>query len=245
MELQHDRTIQSRDDRSSIRITNMMKDKYRQMPEITSEEMIQGYIPSPRIHLTDTFLTIPSRRPRFDHSTQLILRPDYSDLCLMNYHTDSAWIRYNEQRIEQLQQRINLMLQIDENEEAQLLLPTSSPIQPTVATVTQRIDDALMISPRYPHQLIHRGKKKHFLFKVKTTFSSVLLLLFSITLSISISIASISTEFSSFINSKCHTFDNTCIEICSNINTISSITDTFSTITNINSTTYCLHITSK
>lgn len=170
MELQHDRTIQSRDDRSSIRITNMMKDKYRQMPEITSEEMIQGYIPSPRIHLTDTFLTIPSRRPRFDHSTQLILRPDYSDLCLMNYHTDSAWIRYNEQRIEQLQQRINLMLQIDENEEAQLLLPTSSPIQPTVATVTQRIDDALMISPRYPHQLIHRGKKNIFCSRLKQHF---------------------------------------------------------------------------
>ena len=162
MELQRDRTIrsnQSKDDRSSIRITNMMKDKYRQMPEITSEEMIQGYIPSPRIHLTDTFLTIPQRRPRFDHSTQFILRPDYSDLCLINAHTDSAWIRYNEQRIEQLQKRINLMLQIDENEEAQLLLSIPSP---TIATVTQRIDDALMISPRYPHQLIHRGKNIFF-----------------------------------------------------------------------------------
>lgn len=171
MELQRDRTILSNDDRSSsIRITNLMKDKYRQMPEITSEDMIQGYIPSPRIHLTDTFLTIPQRRPRFD---QVILRPDYSDLCLMNYHKDSAWIRYNEQRIDQLQKRINLMLQIDENEEAQLLLPSLTPIQPTIATVTQRIDDALMISPRYPHHLIQRGKTKLPFSRLRKHFHSI------------------------------------------------------------------------
>lgn len=147
----------SKDERTSLRITNVIKDKYRQMPEITSEQMIQGYVPSPRIHLCDTYLTIPRQRePRFCHSSNIFYRPDYCDLCVTDYHHDSAWIRFNEQRIEELQRRINLMLQIDDDEEVQLLLSTPSVI-PT--TVTQRIDDALLISPRHRSQLLHRSDR--------------------------------------------------------------------------------------
>ena len=87
------------------------------MANLTSEEMLYGYVPSPLTYITDSTITSPRKRqPRFD----------YSDLFSTDYTTNSAWIRYNEQRIEQIQKRIDLMLLIDDNEEAQLLLsPTS------------------------------------------------------------------------------------------------------------------------
>ncbi|CAF0776245.1 unnamed protein product [Adineta steineri] len=136
-------------DRSlSTTITNIIRDKYRKMPEITSEEMIQGYIPSPRIYITSS--TIVSPRERQSHRLTL---PDYCSLCLTDYNGSSAWIKYNERRIEQLQKRIDLMLQIDDNEEAELLL-SSSPRYSTVATVSQRIDDILMKKPRSHRSLI-------------------------------------------------------------------------------------------
>ena len=259
MEVHHhhhrDRTSlanQSNDDRSSLRITNVIKDKYRQLPEITSEQMIEGYVPSPRIHLCDTLLTIPrqQREPRFCHSSKLLVRPDYCDLCLTDYHTDSAWIRYNEQRVEQLQRRINLMLQIDDDEEVQLLYPTP-PIIPTTATVTQRIDDALSISSRHRSQLLHRsdqiGKAFFFFFfpsRLNKYVNMILMCFFSITSSISISITSIRSEFSACTQSTCHTFDHTGVEICSNIYTIGSTTNTFTTIDNIYSSTDCIDTSS-
>jgi hypothetical protein len=167
MELHRDISFlsnQSKEDRSSLTIANLIKDKYRTMPGITSEEMIQGYIPSPRIHITNSILNSPrQRQPRFQNSSKIIIRPDYCDLCLIDYNTSSAWIRYNERRIEELQKRIDLMLQIDDNEEAQLLISPS--IKTTTATVTQRIDDILMQKPRYRSPLLyHHDRLRKFLY---------------------------------------------------------------------------------
>lgn len=139
---------QSNDDYSTITYTNLIKDKYRSMPAITSHEMIQAYVPSPRIHLATS---IRQRQPRFLTSSNMLIRPNYCDLCSTDHYTSSAWVRYNERRIEELQKRIDIMLQIDDNEEAQLLL-TPDYLLPstTVATVSQRIDDLLTARPRYP-----------------------------------------------------------------------------------------------
>jgi hypothetical protein len=83
------------------------------MANLTTEEMLYGYVPSPRTYITDSTIISPRKRhPRFD----------YSDLFSTEYTNNSAWIRYNEQRIEQMQKRIDLMLLIDDNEEAQFLL---------------------------------------------------------------------------------------------------------------------------
>lgn len=157
MELYRDITLlsnQSKEDRPSLTITNLIKDKYRVMPEITSEEMIQGYIPSPRIHLTNYLLTSPrQRQPRYITSSQILTRPDYCDLCLTDHNTSSAWIKFNERRIEEFQKRIDLMLQIDDDEEVQLLLsPTINTIKPTV---TQRIDDILLRKSRYRSPILY------------------------------------------------------------------------------------------
>ena len=133
----------SKEDRPTlITVPNIIKDKYRTMPEITSQDMIQGYIPSPRIHITNSILNSPRQRsPYFIHSKKELPRPIYCDLCLTDHNTSSAWIKYNERRIEELQNRIDLMLQIDDNEDVQLLL--SSTTYPTTPTVTQRIDHIL------------------------------------------------------------------------------------------------------
>jgi hypothetical protein len=109
------------------------------MANISSEEMLSGYIPSPRIYLTESTISSPRKRhPRFD----------YYDLCVSDHTSNSAWIRYNEQRIEQLQKRIDLMLQIDDNEEAHYLL--ASPY-----TIQSRIDDLLNRKPKRRTQIIN------------------------------------------------------------------------------------------
>ncbi len=97
--------------------------------------MLQGYIPSPRISVTN--LISRPRQSRFD----------YCNLCLTDYDRSSSWIRYNEERIDQLQKRIDLMLQIDDNDENQFLLSTN--------TVTQRIDQILMNKSKYQNQRIY------------------------------------------------------------------------------------------
>jgi hypothetical protein len=157
---------QSKEDRPLLTITNVIKDKYRSMPGITSEEMIQGYVPSPRIHIANTLVTLPrQRQPRFVNSSKILIRPDYCNLCLTGHNTSSAWIRYNEKRIEELQRRINLMLEIDDNEEVQLFLSPINRIT-TTATVSQRIDDIIMRRPRYRSPLLyypdHIGKFLYF-----------------------------------------------------------------------------------
>ncbi|CAF4949494.1 unnamed protein product [Rotaria sp. Silwood1] len=150
MELYRDISLLSKDDRPPSTTTiNIIKDKYRSMPGLTSEEMIKAYMPSPKVHITKCLLdSSRQRQPRFLTPSTVITRPNYCDLCLTGHHRSSAWIQYNERRIEELQKRIDLMLQIDDIEEAQLLL-SSTPIIPTTATVTQRIDDILSRRSKY------------------------------------------------------------------------------------------------
>ncbi len=111
---------------SSLSVSRLLKSKYRTMTNLTNEKMLEGYIPSPRLYIKNS--------PRQHKS-----RFDYCDLCLIDHNRSSAWIRYNEQRIEKLQKRIDLMLQLDD--ENQLILPFN--------TVTQTIDDIIMRKPKY------------------------------------------------------------------------------------------------
>ncbi|CAF0987094.1 unnamed protein product [Adineta ricciae] len=152
MELYRDVSLlstRSKDDRSVSSLTNVTRDKYRTMPDITPEEMLQGYVSSPRRHLTTS-----ERQPRFVvPPPSEVIRPDYCTLCFQDHHSSSAWVKYNERRVEQLQRRIDLMLQIDDNEEADMLL-TRSVYPTTVATVSQRIDDILLRKPQYRSPLL-------------------------------------------------------------------------------------------
>ena len=97
--------------------------KYRSMPSISSEEMLQGYIPVP-----------PPRRV------------DYCDLCVTDPQTSSAWVRYNERRIDDLQKRLDYLLRLDESEDT---LRTDS-------TVSERIDQMLLGHPPPPRQRVNR-----------------------------------------------------------------------------------------
>ena len=152
MELYRDISLlsaRSKDDRSVSSLTNVTRDKYRTMPDITPEEMLQGYVSSPRRHLTTS-----ERQPRFvAPPPSEVTRPDYCTLCFEDHHSSSAWVKYNERRVEQLQRRIDLMLQIDDNEEADMLL-TRSVYPTTVATVSQRIDDILLRKTQYRSPLL-------------------------------------------------------------------------------------------
>ena len=99
--------------------------KYRSMPGITSEQMLEGHFPlSPR-----------QRLPRFSN---YFIRPDYCNLCLNDHPTSSAWIRYNERRVEDLQKRIDLMLNIDDYEEAKFLLRPTDRIPQRQPRIPQR-----------------------------------------------------------------------------------------------------------
>jgi hypothetical protein len=156
-------STQSKEERPTSTVTNLVKGKYRSMPGITSHDMIEGYIPTPKIHITKSLITSPrQRQPRYIPPARIITtRPDYCNLCLTDHNTSSAWVRYNERRIDELQQRIDLMLQIDDSEEA-LFSPR---IIPTTATVSQRIDDILMRRPRYRSPLVyHHDRLCKFLF---------------------------------------------------------------------------------
>lgn len=130
------------DSSSSSSISRLTKNKYRSMPGETSEEMIVGYVPPREIQLNHSLVNLSARQrqPRYD----------YCDLNLSDASLDSAWIRFNEQRIDDLQKRIDLMLQIDDNDEAQFLL---SSIHPITNTVTEHIDDLLMNKSKYRHPL--------------------------------------------------------------------------------------------
>lgn len=137
---------QSQSKEELIRVNALLSkhliEKYRTMPGISSQQMIQGYIPSARVSL------IMSPQERQLSSTEtLISRPPtrYCDLCVNDRSTTgSAWIRYNERRIEDLQKRIDLMLKIDDQEEAKLLLtPTDSTRVEKNKLVQQRIDELI------------------------------------------------------------------------------------------------------
>ena len=142
-------SYRSRDDLTHLNnsLSNQLIDKYRSMPGITSDEMIRGYIPSPRLSL---IITPNQRSPRFIDSTLISPRTKYCDLCVTDNQTSSAWIRYNERRIEDLQKRIDLMLKIDDHEEAQLLLePINSIRTMPKKPVTERINELMMRKSRF------------------------------------------------------------------------------------------------
>lgn len=96
---------------------------------------------SPRLPLNSSIISLPRQR---------MPRADPCDLSLSDGLLSTAWIRYNERRIDEVQKRIDLMLQIDDNEEAQLLL---SHYHPTTQTVTEHIDDILTRRSKGPEHL--------------------------------------------------------------------------------------------
>ncbi|CAF1152410.1 unnamed protein product [Rotaria sordida] len=113
---------------SSELVNHLTKIKYRSIPNRTPKEMLKGYIPSPRIFIPNSILSsLRRRQPRFD----------YCDLYLNDYDKNSLRIRYNEQHIDQIRKRIDLMLQNDDNEEIKFLLSNLDPI-------TKRTGDNLM-----------------------------------------------------------------------------------------------------
>ena len=91
----------------------MAEKKYRSLPGLTSEEMLEGRLP-------------PRRAP--------------CQLCVTDPQTSSAWIRYNERRIDELQKRLDFLLRIDDAVE---LRPARVEEEET-ATVSQRIDQLLL-----------------------------------------------------------------------------------------------------
>lgn len=120
MELQREISslaMQAKEDR-------LLNNKYRRMPGLTSEEMLQGFVPLTPRRTGDS--SYRQRSPRFaDRSTA----NGFCDLCLNDSPSSSAWIRYNEQRIEQIQKRIDRMLQIDDREDLTNFL---TPIDQTI-----------------------------------------------------------------------------------------------------------------
>lgn len=120
----------------SSSISRISKKKHRTKPAESSEQMLQPYLPSPRLQLSSTLILSPRlRQPRYD----------YYDLTLNDQNLNSAWIRFNEEKIDQLQKRIDLMLQIDDHEESEMLL---SRIHPITNTVTEHIDEILYQKPK-------------------------------------------------------------------------------------------------
>ena len=137
MQLQRDISLlssQSREERPSFppSVSYVTRNKYRSMANLTSEEMLQASIPSPRLEIT---YSPRQRQPRFD----------YCDLCVTGHSTNSAWVRYNENRIDELQKRIDRMLQIDDLDETQFLLTNLNPVR-------KSIDDVLLRNPRRRYQ---------------------------------------------------------------------------------------------
>jgi len=119
---EHEEEEEKQQQRSTPRL---IQRKYRTLPEITSEQMIQNYVP-----IRHELCSTPS--PRISVRSPRPTRFDYCDLCLNDQDSTSAWIRYNEQRIDQLQKRIDLMLQIDDYEENFFYpIPETTVSQPT------------------------------------------------------------------------------------------------------------------
>ncbi len=122
----------------------------------------------------------------FNSPRQSQLQPNYSycDLCLTDHSAGSAWIRYNEQRIDQLQQRMDLMLEIDESDEAHFTLSTLNPIR---NISTQRMDDILIGRTRRRNQSSYsrdRTCKSNNIFEIIKSFVFSFVYFLSITSSI-------------------------------------------------------------
>ncbi|UJR29993.1 hypothetical protein I4U23_017540 [Adineta vaga] len=128
-----------REDRPSspMSSTGSSRSRYRYISNITNDEMIPDYLPSSHLYST----SIPCKQT----STQ----PHYCEICFSDHSSGSAWIRYNEQRMERLQQRIDLMLELDDVEDGQYALSTLN----STATTTQRIDDILRGRSSYQNHM--------------------------------------------------------------------------------------------
>ncbi|CAF1129915.1 unnamed protein product [Adineta ricciae] len=110
---------------SPVSSSGSSRSRYRFTSNVNTEEMLPDYIPRSR---------------SYSRSCQeTSLEPHYCEICLTDHSSGSAWIRYNEQRMERIQQRINLMLELDDVEDGQYALSTLN----STATSTQRIDDIL------------------------------------------------------------------------------------------------------
>lgn len=146
----------------------MSKKKHRTRPAETHEQMLQVYLPSPRLQLTNLLTVLPDER---------VNRYDYYDLTLTDENLNSAWIRFNEQRIDQIQKRIDLMLQIDDNEEAQMLL---SHVHPVTNTVTDHIDDILLQRTKHRNPtIVYSTSNDQISKKTRRRIFHILIVLFS------------------------------------------------------------------
>ncbi|CAF1197573.1 unnamed protein product [Rotaria magnacalcarata] len=112
--------------------THLTKSACQSLTSRTGEELFQDYVPSSSMRIENSSLHYSrQRQPRFD----------YCDLCLNDHSTGTSWIRLNEQRIDELQKRIDLMLQNDDIEEAKFLSANSKLI---ANTASKRIDSIFM-----------------------------------------------------------------------------------------------------
>ncbi|CAF0767186.1 unnamed protein product [Adineta steineri] len=141
-----------RQERSSspVSSTGSTRSKYRFLPSTSREEIHQDYLPSPLIYITTPILNSP-RQP--------IIQTEYCDICLTDHGEGSAWIRYNEQRLETLQQRIDLMLEFNDMEDVQSSSISSSDSVRNIARAssTQRIDNILMGRSQRRNQLTYNN----------------------------------------------------------------------------------------
>ncbi|CAF0755551.1 unnamed protein product [Didymodactylos carnosus] len=116
--------------------------KYRSIKP-TSQDMINAYMDERCTACIPRLLT-----SRLEPSLALppiselsLIKPEYVELNYNNYW--SPWIAYNEQRVNDLQKRIELLLQIDDDQDL-LTLTAPSLISSSNRTVTQHIDDILL-----------------------------------------------------------------------------------------------------
>ncbi|CAF0758952.1 unnamed protein product [Adineta steineri] len=141
-----------RQERSSspVSSTGSTRSKYRFLPSTSREEIHQDYLPSPLIYITTPILNSP-RQP--------IIQTEYCNICLTDHGEGSAWIRYNEQRLETLQQRIDLMLEFNDMEDVQSSSISSSDSVRNIARAssTQRIDNILMGRSQRRNQLAYNN----------------------------------------------------------------------------------------
>lgn len=120
-QFEHERQSTSRTSIHSI------YDNFQPLESLKNEKTSSIYIPSTRLHTTDS---------RFDHCQRRqreLSCYDFCDLCVGDTSATSAWVRYNEERIDRLQKRIDRMLEDDDNDEMKYLLSTSKSKRNSVA----------------------------------------------------------------------------------------------------------------
>ncbi|CAF1455181.1 unnamed protein product, partial [Didymodactylos carnosus] len=109
----------------------------------SSDDMINTYT-GERCSACMARLLAPRMNPlitRSSISDSSLIKPDYIELDYTDHW--SPWIRYNEQRINDLQKRIELLLQTDDDQDL-LAVTAPSLLEASTKTVTQHIDDILL-----------------------------------------------------------------------------------------------------